>query len=315
MLFDLEPSGALSLPPDPAKGIGEKHAAFLDAVAAFGGDELVIVFCEGEGFGHLLVGEPPVAVGIVEILSAVLKPNAQRAFVLLANEGGVNVSAADVGEAADVADDLAEEVGSLPRDGEGANSAGAGSTNDTLLRVLGQVVGLAYFGKEFGFEHAGVSVAEGVVFHAAIAFSPFLAGAPILSTFDFIHEDTGIDEDPDGDGNVSLMNEVIEGESGAALSFLIDVSMAILKNHHRGGLGWVVLGGDIEVILAQGAFEDLAAMLVAGDFAHGNALLTLRILGEGEFSEKWREGSKRERQNEEFHVPKVTWEDHLIYRG
>ena len=95
-------------------------------MTAFGGDEFVIVFGEGEGFGHLLVGEPPIAVGIIEVLATVLKPDAKGSLILLPNERRISVTSPNVGEAADVADDLSEEVGPFPGHGEGTDSSGAG---------------------------------------------------------------------------------------------------------------------------------------------------------------------------------------------
>lgn len=120
-------------------------------MTAFGGNEFVVVFCEGEGLGHLLVGKPPIAVGIVEVLSAVLKPDAKGSLILLSNERRISVTPTNVGEAADVADDLTEEVGPFPGYGEGTDPSGAGSTYDAVVGVLGEVEFLGYFGEKFAF--------------------------------------------------------------------------------------------------------------------------------------------------------------------
>lgn len=88
------------------------------------------------------------------------------------------------------------------------------------------------------------------------------------------------------------MNEVIEHDGGASLAFVIDVGMAILKDHHRSGFGGLVLGGNVKVVLAQGSLEDLAAMLVTCDLTHRNTFLTLRIPGESGFGEKSRASGK-----------------------
>ena len=104
-------------------------------MTSVGGDEFVIVFGEGEGFGHLLVGEPPIAVGIIEVLATVLKPDAYGAFVLLPNERRISVTSPNVGEAADVADDLSEEVGPFPGHGEGTDSSGAGPASVSYTQL------------------------------------------------------------------------------------------------------------------------------------------------------------------------------------
>ena len=165
-----------SFSPNPAEGVGKKSAPVLDAVASVGGDEFVIVFGEGEGLGHLLVREPPIAVGVVEVVASVLKPDPKGAFLFLADECGIDVTAADIGEAADVADDIAEEVGPLPGDGEGADAAGTSSTDDTAFGVFCEGEIFTNFGEDFGLKHAGVGLVEGVVFDTAVAGLRFFTG-------------------------------------------------------------------------------------------------------------------------------------------
>ena len=71
-------------------------------MAAHARNEFVIVLGEGQGLVHLQVREPPVAVGVVQVLLAVLKKHADGFLGLgLADERRVNVAAADVREAAD----------------------------------------------------------------------------------------------------------------------------------------------------------------------------------------------------------------------
>ena len=149
-------------------------------MTAFGGDEFVVVFCEGEGLGHLLVGKPPIAVGIVEVLSAVLKPDAKGSLILLSNERRISVTPTNVGEAADVADDLAKEVGPFPGYGEGTDPSGAGSTYYAVVGVLGEVEFLGYFGEKFAFKHARIRIVERIVFETAVAGSVFfLSTSPV----------------------------------------------------------------------------------------------------------------------------------------
>src|SRR5262249_14989469 len=89
-------------------------------------DHLVVVLLELEGGFHLLVAQGPVAVLVVEIAFAVLEEDADGLVLGLADDAGVAVAAADVGEAADVAEDLGGKVGALPGDGGGADVAGSG---------------------------------------------------------------------------------------------------------------------------------------------------------------------------------------------
>ena len=265
----------LSLPPDPAEGVGEESAAFLDAVTSVGGDDFVSVFGEGEGFGHLLVGEPPIAVGIIEVLATVLKPDAYGAFVLLPNERRISVTPTNVGEAADVADDLAEEVGPFPGYGEGTDPSGAGSTDYAVVGVLGEVEFLGYFGENFAFKHARICIVERIVFETTVAGFVFFSCRPALTTFNFFIEYPGVNEDSYGDGNLASMDEIIECDGGSALASFVDVGMAVLKDHDSSGFRGFVLAGNVKIVLAQGALKDLTAVLVPRDLSYRNTLLAL----------------------------------------
>src|SRR3954470_15829611 len=118
----------LVLAPEPAERVGEDRLAVLAAVEALAVDEGVVIPLERQGLGHLLVGQGPVAVGVVEVVGAVLEEDADRLLVALADQGLVVVpplaagrAAGDVGEAADPRQDLAEIVGTLPGHGPGAD--------------------------------------------------------------------------------------------------------------------------------------------------------------------------------------------------
>src|SRR4051812_22088938 len=83
------------------------------AVGAFAEDVFVVVVFEFEGGVHESVGFDPVPTGtaVTEVVSAVLEENADGLFVGDADEFGIFVAAADVGEAADMADDFANWSG------------------------------------------------------------------------------------------------------------------------------------------------------------------------------------------------------------
>ncbi len=252
--------------PSPAEHFGEDGAAVF-AVVRFGAhDEGVVVFGEVEGGGHLEVAEGPAAVAVTEVVFAFLEVDADVAFFLEADHGGVDVTAANVGEAADVGDDFVEGVGAFPGDGEGADAAGADAADGAALGIIDEGVGFGDFGDHFVEDEAGVDVREGVVFDAAVAsgFVAFFGGG----------EDAGVNEDADGDGHLAFVDEVVEYGGGAEVALEVDVGGAVLEDHDAGGVGGVVLGGDVDPVVAGGAGVDFAGgPLVLGDGALGDACL------------------------------------------
>ncbi len=112
-------------PPQPAKRVGQDGAAVLPVVRSVSEDEAVIIASEGERAGHLLVRERPVAVQVVQVVRTVLQENSDRLALRLADPSGNDVPAANVHKAADLAQHLAEVVGSFPRHRKGANPTAA----------------------------------------------------------------------------------------------------------------------------------------------------------------------------------------------
>ena len=86
----------------------------LAAVGTFPEHELEIVTGKRQRAGHRLVRQRPVAVEIVEIISAVLQKHAQRLALGFPDQCGIDVSAADIHETADLAQHAAELVRSFP---------------------------------------------------------------------------------------------------------------------------------------------------------------------------------------------------------
>lgn len=86
-------------------------------------NELVIVAFEFQGQRHVLIRQRPVSIFVIQIIGTVLKENADRFFLGLSDQEGINVSAADVHETADHAEHFAELIGPFPGDGERTNSA------------------------------------------------------------------------------------------------------------------------------------------------------------------------------------------------
>ena len=149
------------------------------------------------------------------------------------------------------------------------------SANDTLFGIFGQVVILGNLGKELAFEHAGVGIAESVIFLTPVADLFLFSGTPVLASFDLVSEDTRVDEESDGDRDLSFVDEVIENDSCAGLTLFIDIGVTILKHHHGGGLIRFVLGWDVEVILSNSAVEDFALMIMTSDFSDGDSVLSV----------------------------------------
>lgn len=265
------------LAPDPTEGVGEEDSAVFPIVAAFSGNEFVVVIAKLQGFVHLQVSEPPIPVFIVEVLVTVLKVNPDVPLFSFANKSRVNVSPPDVGEAANVADDVFEKVGSFPGDGEGADSSGAHPADRPAGGIVGEFEFFPDFGEDFLFEEFGVFGAQGIVFDTAV--TPFFV-LPALLALDLIGEQAGVQENADGERDFALGVEIVEGDGRANEAFVIDVGVAVLEDEDVGLLCSVVLGGNVKVVLAQGSLEDIALPVVTGDGSFRDAFLGFGIGGE-----------------------------------
>ena len=83
--------------------------------------KLEIISGKGQRFGQRLIRQRPIAVGIVQIVRAVLKKDADRFLLRLADQKRIDVAAANVGKASNQADDFAELIGSVPGNREGGD--------------------------------------------------------------------------------------------------------------------------------------------------------------------------------------------------
>ena len=84
---------------------------------------------------HLLIGQPPIAVGEFQVVGAVLKEDADGLGLDLANQDGIDIAAAMRAEAAHVAEHAAEGVGTLPGRRKRADSAAAGAGDGPIVAV------------------------------------------------------------------------------------------------------------------------------------------------------------------------------------
>ena len=125
--------GLFPIAPEPAEGVGEFWGHAFAAMETLGPFEMMIVVVKGEGFGDEFVGGGPVAEGVVEVILPAEKINAEGFWFGEANDGGVGVAAADIGEAADPREDFAELVGAFPSGGEGADASGGTACEGDVL--------------------------------------------------------------------------------------------------------------------------------------------------------------------------------------
>ena len=137
--------GAGIIAPEPAEHFGEHRAALFVRVRADAPAVIQIVTLLGQGGSHLDVLRVPVPFRIVGrfaatcaaiVVESVLQKNAERFVIGGADEVGINVSAANVREAADGADDFVELIGPLPRDGERADRAAACTGDGAVVGIF-----------------------------------------------------------------------------------------------------------------------------------------------------------------------------------
>ena len=87
---------------------------------------------------------------IVQVVESFLEEDPDRFGFSLADPGRVDMTAANVDEASDVADDLAKRVRTLPSHCEGADASRAVATNGSVFGLGAETIGLGHFGQNFG---------------------------------------------------------------------------------------------------------------------------------------------------------------------
>src|SRR5471030_70645 len=157
-------------------------APFVADIVARAGDLLFV----GIGIGplqrrqHLLIGQMPVAMFVVQIGGAVLQENPDRADRAFADQARIGVAAvnsgmirrrrmiADGGVAADHADDIAEGLRLVPRYRPGADGAAGSTADGSLLGIVGELVALGHLGQHFLGEEAGIGIVDRVIFRGTV---------------------------------------------------------------------------------------------------------------------------------------------------
>src|SRR5215213_6109333 len=87
----------------------------------------------------------------------------------------------------------------------------------------------------------------------------------------------GIDEDPNCHRHCSGVDEVVEHYRNAEMAVFAHIGVPILKDHHGGGRGWVVLLWDIHPVLAACVGEDRADVCVVRQVALWHIGMALRV--------------------------------------
>ena len=208
-----------------------------------------------QGSLHRLIGHPPVAAVEVVVVLAALEVDAQGLGLEFAHEDGELVGTVDADVGADAAEDAPEAVGPVPGGHEGADAAAADAGDGGIVGVgaeLEAVLGLDG-GEEFVDEEAAVGVADAVVFIAAVVARE---GVGVGGG-----DDTGLDEDANERGDLSLGDEVVEDDGGV-------VDDAVLEDHEGPArrLAEVVGGGKVDRVVAFGAGKDAAFLRGVGAF-------------------------------------------------
>lgn len=221
-------SGQFVVSPKPAERIGENRASMIPVVGTFAVNEFDVVVPKYEGGVHLLVPKWPVAMNIVEIVASVLHENAERLFLAaFPDQRRIVVTSANIGKAANVAEDFAKLVGPLPGHCEGANTATADAANRPAIRIVGYVVLLMDFGDNLLQEEGGVFVAQCVVFDAPIRGPRSPAGF----RREFCIQMSWVDEYADGYGHLFGMDQIVEYGGNPKIAILLEVGVAVLKDH------------------------------------------------------------------------------------
>ena len=217
--------------------------------------DVVIAFLF-KGRGHLTVGLGPAAVLVEQVVGAFLLVDADILARVSADPFRIDVSAgllaaaevgADLGEAADGREDLAEGIGAMPGGVEGADAARRRSGDGTTGRVLGELHALGFGERDHFLEQElHIEVGDAVVFEGAVR----LAERPALLVLavwvlGIRHEARG-DEQGDRHRHLLLGDQVVEDDRHPPGAITGGIARAVLEHHQRGFLGGIILCRDVK---------------------------------------------------------------------
>ena len=290
-------------------------------VGAFAHDELIIVALGFPGISHLLVSFGPDAELVGQVVRAFLREDADVLLRRVHDHLGVEIAAlfgafaddaADIGEAADGREDLAESIRAMPRGVEGADTARRCTGDGATGRILRELDAFRFRERNHLFEQEfHVEIGDAVVFERTVGFSERLALLVLAVRILRIGREAGGDEEGDGHRHLLLSDQVVEDHRHPPSAGSIGVTRAILEDHQGGFLGRVIFGWDVEGPLASVAREGLRiSQLVFGDdtLGHAGLLLGVRakdvlgvVVGLLGFSSEKAEGQQAGQDAEQLH--------------
>ena len=110
-------------------------------------------------------------------------------------------------------------------------------------------------GEQLVDDQLGIFVVEGVVLDPAVGG----AVAPIrIRGFFLVGPVAGVDEDGDRDRHLASVDQVVEDGGNPVIPLESEEGVAVEEDHQGGGLGRVILGGDVDPVVAGGVGIDLA---------------------------------------------------------
>ena len=251
--------------PEPSHHFRENRAAHALSVGVHPPRVVQVVALFGQRVFEAHVLEKPVAPRVVHafpsraavVVAAVLQEDAQRLLLAFPDDVCVRVAAAiaEIDEAADNAQHLAEVVRTLPCDRKSRNRAGAGTANPMALGVPGDVVFLVKHRHQLVDDDPRVLVVERVVFGwpVGIAIAP-VAGRRLR----LCRRPSGIDEHGNHHRDLTPVDQVVENVWRAQHAIHVLERLPVLKNHQTRRNAPVVLRRHIDPVGVLRALVRLA---------------------------------------------------------
>ena len=122
-------------------------------------------------------------------------------------------------------------------------------------------------GEDFVAEEAGVAVADGVVeraahgvFEGALPFVGIGFDEVVGGRAGGVGDVAGIDEDGDHHGDFLLRDQIVDHVERWVVAVAIEIALAVLEDHERGGSFGIVLRGDVDPVFAFHAVVDFAGV-------------------------------------------------------
>ena len=217
--------------------------------------DVVIAFLF-KGRGHLTVGLGPAAVLVEQVVGAFLLVDADVLARIGADPFRIDVSAgllaaaevsADLGEAADGREDLAEGIGAMPGGVEGADAARRRSGDGTTGRLLGELHTLGFRERDHFLEQElHIEVGDAVVFEGTVRLAEGLALLVLAVGVLRVGHEARCDEEGNRYRHFLLGDQVVEDHRHPPGAGTRGIARAVLEHHQRGFLGGIILCRDVK---------------------------------------------------------------------